>query len=311
MDAVTLGEFLAEFYRSKINEPLYQIGEYIGPFPAGAPAIFADTLGKLDSSCGFIGVIGDDDFGKVAVEKFEKDGVDISHLVSSKEYTTGTSFVSYFEDGSRKFLFHLNNAAAGQLSPEHVDSSYLSEADFLHVAGSTLAINESCRKAVYKAVKIAEGNDVMITFDPNLRSELLEDKTVKKVSEPILRVCSYLLPNESEIKNLSGKNESVVSCAKEFLENQIEAVVIKKGKEGASLITESEEIDFPPFSVDEVDPTGAGDSFDAGFLHSLLQGKKLEEAVEFANAVGALAVTERGGMGSVASKEEVLDLIKS
>ncbi|KXA88598.1 hypothetical protein AKJ40_02270 [candidate division MSBL1 archaeon SCGC-AAA259M10] len=307
MYAVTLGEFLAEFYRKEVNVPLHQVGEFRGPFPAGAPAIFADTLAKLGSSCGFIGVIGEDDFGKIAVERFEKDGVDTSHLVSSKEYTTGTSFVSYFEDGTRKFLFHLSNAAAGQLSKSHIDSSYISEAEFLHVTGSTIAINESCREAVYEAVEIADINDVEITFDPNIRPELLKDETIREVSEPILKTCSYILPNENELRNLSRNNyDDITSCARELLEKQVKAIIVKRGKEGALIITESKEIVSPPFSVDEVDPTGAGDSFNAGFVHSLLEGKNLFKAVEFANGVGALSVTEVGGMRGAKNAESLL-----
>ncbi len=310
MYAVTLGEFLAEFYRVGINQPLRQVGEFKGPFPAGAPAIFADVLAKLGSSSGFIGVVGDDDFGKIAFEKFEGDGADTSHIVISEEYTTGTSFVSYFEDGTRQFLFHLSNAAAGQLSKSHVDSSYISEARFLHVTGSTLAINESCREAVYEAVGIADRNGAEITFDPNIRPELLKGETMMEVSEPILDACSYLLPNEGELKNLVGDScDDVASCARKLLKEGIRAVIVKKGSEGASIITESEETTVPSFSVDEVDPTGAGDSFNAGFVHSLMEGKDLYDAVEFANGVGALSVTEVGGMEGVKGKEEVESLL--
>lgn len=310
MNAVTLGEFLAEFYRKNIDEPLYEIGDFKGPFPAGAPAIFADTLSKLGSSTGFIGVIGNDDFGRVAVERFGHDDVDISNLKKMGEYRTGTSFVSYFKDGSRKFLFHLNHAAAGQLSPHDINSSYIHDAEFLHIAGSTLSINKSCKEAVYRAVEIASENDVKITYDPNIRPELLEEITVREVSEPILEVCDFLLPNENEIKNLSG-NQELTSCVEEFLDYSLEAIVVKKGTNGATLYTRDKEVDVSSFQVDEIDPTGAGDSFDAGFVHSIIENKDLEEAVRFANAVGALAVTERGGMGGVKNREDVLNLIEN
>ncbi len=310
MEAITLGEFLAEFYRTKIDKPLFEVGDFRGPFPAGAPAIFADILAKLGSSVGFIGVIGDDDFGKVAVDKFETDNVDISSLRKSDEYTTGTSFVSYFEDGSRKFLFHLNHAAAGQLSAQDIDSSYISNGEFLHIAGSTLSINESCKDAIYEAVDIASENGLKITYDPNIRPELLEESTVREVSEPILESCDFLLPNEEEIMNLSDEQE-VSACVEEFLDYSMEAVIVKRGANGAKIYSQNKELDVSSFQVEEIDPTGAGDSFDAGFVHSIIEDKNLEEAVKFANAVGALAVTERGGMGGIKNKKDVLDLIKS
>ncbi len=310
MEAVTLGEFLAEFYRKKRDKPLYEIGDFRGPFPAGAPAIFADTLAKLGSSTGFIGVIGNDDFGSLAVERFENNGVNISNLRQMEEYRTGTSFVSYFKDGSRKFLFHLNHAAAGQLLPQDVDSSYISNAKFLHVAGSTLSINENCKETVYKAVEIASENGLKITYDPNIRPELLEENTVREISEPILEACDFLLPNEEEIKNLSEKQE-LASCVEEFLDYSIEAIVVKEGANGAKIYSQNKELDVSSFQVNEIDPTGAGDSFDAGFVHSIIEDKELEEAVKFANAVGASSVTERGGMGGMKNKKDVLELIKS
>lgn len=309
MEAVTLGEFLAEFYRKKRDKPLYEIGDFRGPFPAGAPAIFADTLAKLGSSTGFIGVIGNDDFGRLAVERFENEGVNISNLRRMEDYSTGTSFVSYFKDGSRKFLFHLNHAAAGQLSPQDVDSSYISNAKFLHIAGSTLSINENCKEAVYKAVEIASENGLKITYDPNIRPELLEENTVREVSEPILESCDFLLPNKEEVKNLS-KHQNLTSCAEEFLDYSMGAVVVKKGANGATIYSRDKELDVSSFQVKELDPTGAGDSFDAGFVYSILDGKDLEKAVKFANAVGALSVTERGGMGGIKDREDVLNLIE-
>lgn len=310
MDAVTLGEFLAEFYKENIDEPLSRVGDVKGPFPAGAPAIFAYTLAKLGDTCGFISMIGKDDFGKVATKRFEKGGVDISYLIEKENYTTGTSFVAYFKDGSRKFLFHLNHAAAGQLSPESIEKQYVSKADVLHIAGSTLSINESCREAIHKAIEIADDKDLKITYDPNLRPELLEEKSIREVSEPIIEVCDFLLPNKKEIRNLTGKEE-LSACAEEFLEYPIEAVIIKREEEGTIMYSQNKKVNVPSFSVEKVDPTGAGDSFDAGFVHGLLNGKPIEEAIRFGNAAGALAVTVRGGMEGIENREEVTNLIET
>lgn len=310
IEAITIGEVLAEFYGKEIDKPLYEDGDFNGPFPAGAPAIFADTIAKIGGSVGFVGVVGADDFGKVVIDKFLDDGVDISYLRKSEEYTTGTSFVTYFSDGSRDFLFHLGNAASGQLSSQDISEDYISKADFLHITGSTIAMNQACRETAYEAVKIAKENGLKVTYDPNLRPELLKQKSPLEVSEPILENCDFLLPNESELEMLSRRGDNLVEKAREFFEYSIDTVVVKRGKNGAVVVEQGNDFDVSPYSIEEVDPTGAGDSFDAGFVHSLIEGKDLEEATRFANATGALAVTSRGGMAGIKSKEEILSLME-
>ncbi len=311
LEAITIGEVLAEFYGKEMDKPLYEDGDFNGPFPAGAPAIFADTIAKVGGSAGFIGVVGDDDFGKVAIDKFLEDGVDVSYLRKSEEYTTGTSFVTYFSDGSREFLFHLERSAAGQLSSQDISSDYISKADFLHVTGSTVSMNETCRETVYEAVEVAKENGLKVTYDPNLRPELLKQDSPREVSEPILENCDFLLPNESELEMLSRKGDNLVENAREFLEYPIDTVVVKRGKEGAIVVEQDNDFDVSPYSIEEIDPTGAGDSFDAGFVHGLIEGKDLKEATRFANATGALAVTSRGGMAGIKGKEEILRLMES
>lgn len=296
---------MAEFPAIDVGRTLDRKRRFAGPFPAGAPAIFADTVAKLGRSCGFIGAVGNDDFGKLIVRKLREDNVDVSKIRIMDDYTTGTSFVAYSEEGSRKFIFHLRHAAAGQLSPDDVAPSYISKADFLHVAGSTLSINKSSRAAVYKAVEVAGEEGLKVSFDPNVRPELLDTGTIKEVCGPVLEKCHFLLPNEEEIEMLAQGKDPM-----ELLDKGVEVIVVKKGKNGSTLITDAGAIDIPPFSIEEVDPTGAGDSFDAGFVHFLLKGKNPKKAAHFANAAGAISVTGRGGMGKIPTEGEVKEFMK-
>lgn len=308
MDVVTLGELLVEFLRKGTGEPLGQVGDFVGPFPAGAPAIFADTVARLGRSCGFIGVVGKDDFGELITNRLRDDGVDISRIRTVDDRTTGTSFVTYFKDGSRKFIFNLRHAAVGQLSPDDVDPSYVSEADFLHVMGSTLSISDSNMGACYRAVESASKSGAKVSFDPNLRTELMEPGTFEEICRPILENCDLLLPNAEEARLLTGDGK-LEESARKFLDMGIEIVAIKLGKKGSMILTNEVKVDVPSFSVEEIDPTGAGDSYDAGFVCALLDGKNPEEAAHFANAVGALSVTGRGGMGKIPTKEDVKEFI--
>lgn len=309
MEVISLGELLAEFMQKGVGETLDQLGDFVGPFPSGAPAIFADSVVKLGHSCGVIGVVGNDDFGKVIIRRLKEDGVDISRIRVLDDYPTGTAFVTYFGDGSRKFVFNLRHAAAGQLSPDDVDPTYLSGTKFLHVMGSALSVSDSSKEACYKALRLVKENGGRVSFDPNLRPELLNIDLIKKICAPVLKDCDVILPNIMEARILTGEKDPRKS-ARKFLDMGIGIVAIKMGKKGSMIATDEGAIQVPSFSVEEVDPTGAGDSYDAGFVCGLLDGKDIEETAFYANAVGALATTKMGGMEGIPTRDEVIMFLK-
>lgn len=102
----TMGEMIVEIMREKENEPLDKAGVFRGPYPSGAPAIFIDTVARLGHKGGIIGGVGKDDFGKCLLDRLKSDGVDVSHVIENPKKATGCAIVTYFDDGSRKFIFH-------------------------------------------------------------------------------------------------------------------------------------------------------------------------------------------------------------
>ncbi len=307
---VSLGEILVEIMRSKKDVPHSVPGEYLGPFPSGAPAIFIDAVARLGESAGFIGVVGGDDFGKMLLERLRKDGVDTKMIKVLPGYTTGTAFVMYYSTGERRFIFHLRHAAAGQLSPEDVDAEYVKTAKILHVMGSALAVSESSREAVYKAVKIAVENNVMVTFDPNLRPELLTVEYIREICKPVLEVAKIVLPSGAEAAVLTGDNDPL-EAAKKLVDQGVDIVALKLGSKGSVAVMSDGIVQMPAFKVKEVDPTGAGDVYDAAFIIGHLKGWPIERVLEFANAAGAIKVTRFGPMEGPESFEEVENFIKS
>ena len=122
-DIISLGELLVEIMRTELNTPHGVTGaNYRGPFPSGAPAIYINTAARMgkpfDFTTGFIGVIGNDEFGDSIIKKLEKDSVDVSQIRSSDTETTGIAFNQYNSDGSRKFIFAAG--AAGATTPDDV-----------------------------------------------------------------------------------------------------------------------------------------------------------------------------------------------
>ncbi|NPV07932.1 MAG: sugar kinase [Anaerolineae bacterium] len=293
-EIIAIGEALVEIMRPERDLPLDRAGPFVGPFPSGAPAIFADAAARLGARTGFIGVVGEDDFGLCLRRRLEQDGVELSCLRVAPEHTTGCAFVAYFADGSRRFIFHLRHAAAGTLGPEDVPEGYFARARFLHVMGSALALSDSSREACYRAVRLAREAGARVSLDPNLRPELLGLERVREVCAPVLEVADVVLPSGAEARMLTGA-PSDGEAARDLARGG-RIVALKRGAEGSTVYSATEVLPVPSFPVQEVDPTGAGDCYDAAFLVGLLWGWDLPRVARFANAVGALSITKLGPM---------------
>jgi len=309
LEIVSLGEMLVEIMRKDLDVPHDIPGTYVGPYPSGAPAIFIDAAACLGLKSGFIGVVGDDGFGDLLLNRLRKSGVDTEHVRVAKGFTTGTAFVMYYSSGERRFIFHMRHSAAGQLNVDDVNRDYVSKAKVLHVMGSSLSINENVQKACYKAVEIAHDPGATVTFDPNLRPELLDVETIRRICKPVLSVSQIVFPSRDEAAALTGKKDPI-KAAHELQKMGPQTVVIKMGATGALAATKKETIFEPAFQVKEVDPTGAGDVYDAAFLYGVFRKLPLEKTLEFAGAAGAIKVTRFGPMGGPSSIREVEDFIQ-
>jgi len=309
MDVLTVGEALVEFVKGTKDSPHYEIGNYRGPFPSGAPAIFADAAARLGLKSGFVGAVGSDDFGKVLRERLFKDSVDVTHLKTVIGYTTGIAFVMYFSSGERSFVFHLKQSAATQVSPDDIDEDLVRSSRVLHVMGSALTLGEGMREACYKAVRIANRFGAIISYDPNLRSELLSANLIAKMSEPLLRTAELVMPSRKELLDLTGKR-MIREAADQLLKQGIPNVIVKLGADGSMAITKNGAELEPAYELQEIDPTGAGDAFDAGFICEYLAKKPMRDTLRFANAVGGLKALRVGPMEVPESKSEVTQFMK-
>ncbi|ACL71013.1 sugar kinase [Halothermothrix orenii] len=308
-EVITIGEVLVEVMAREINQKFSEPGEFVGPFPSGAPAIFIDQVAKMGVSCGIISKVGNDDFGYLNQKRLEKDGVDTSYLAVSDEHTTGVAFVTYMDNGDREFIFHLKEAAPGYISEDDIDEGYFEDCKYLHLMGCSL-FNKSIRKAIGKALDIASEKGVRISFDPNVRKELLQDKEIKDLFDRILDQCYIFLPGEEELKFVTGYDREEEAI--QYLRNKgVEIIAVKKGRRGSKVYTDEVTYTLKPFKVEEVDPTGAGDTYDGALIASLVNGKGFEKALRYASAAGALAVTTKGPMEGTRTVPELDEFIKS
>ncbi|MEN6479449.1 MAG: sugar kinase [Anaerolineales bacterium] len=294
-EIVICGEALVEVMRTEIDVPLDRPGGLVGPFPSGAPAISASQAARLGAEVAFVGCVGDDAFGDCVQRRLEADGVNCRGLRRHPERLTGIAFVSYRSDGSRSFVFHMRDAAAAQVTPEQIDDELLTGVRWVHVMGSSLSAGEGLRQACYQLVARVVQRGGRVSLDPNLRPELLPPDQIRSVCEPVLAVASVVMPSGPELLTLSGC-ATPDEGAEALLSRGVELIALKQGERGSSLFTAQGRLDIPAYRVTEVDPTGAGDCYDAALLVGLLRGWPLAQAGLLANAAGALATTRQGPM---------------
>ena len=288
---LSVGELLVEIMREGTGVPLSVSGTFHGPYASGAPAIFAWAAARLGAPVRFAGVCGDDPFGTLCRQHLQGAGVDL-HVRTVPTHETGAAFVSYNEDSSREFFFYLQHAAAAQLSPAAITPELLAGISWLHVTGSSLGVSESMREAVFVAVDKAKAQGATVSFDPNIRPELFPEQTLADVCAPVLAAADVVLPSRAEAEQLTGIADPEKACYKLLEDARI--VLLKQGAEGCTLFADGEAQHLPGVAVREVEPTGAGDCFAAGFAVASLRGAQPLEAARFANAVGALSVTAFG-----------------
>jgi len=301
----TMGEILVEIMRPEPDMPLGEEGTFLGPYPSGAPAIFIDTAARLGHKAGIIGAVGNDAFGHSTVKRLEHDGVDISQVKVVSGQATAVAFVAYDAAGDRTFIYHIGNTpAASAICPEeHMVAAHTPA--FFHVMGCSLMADDKFCEEIHKAAELFRSLGARISFDPNIRPELLRGRSLDDLTAPIMKHCAVLLPGLNELRAISGKDSAEEAVEKLFANPVLEVVVLKLGSAGCRVITRDEDFSVGVYEIEPKDPTGAGDCFDAGFLCGMLDGMALEDAAKHASAAAALNTAAFGPMEGDISLESV------
>lgn len=306
-EVICMGDILVEIMRPEAGIPLNREGYFRGPFPSGAPAIFIDTVAKMDHTAAIIGGVGDDDFGHYTIDRMRADGVDCRFIHLSDRLSTGCAFVTYFEDGSRKFIFHMGNSAAAEV--DIPDISDMDDLKYFHIMGTSLADNPKFADGIVGLMRAAVKKGAKVSFDPNLRFELIRDRRVYEIIDEIVGNTAVLLPGKEELMIITGE-DSVEKAIKKAFENPVlEVIALKNGSKGSIIYTRENSFESDIYTVDVADATGAGDSYAGGFIAGLLENRHLEECAKMAAACGALNCAAFGPMEGKISPEIVWKMI--
>ena len=195
---ITVGEILVEIMATTIGTGFRTPQNLVGPFPSGAPAIFIDQAGRLGAPCAMIGAVGDDDFGRVNLDRLSADGVDVSAVAVHSDIATGSAFVRYRADGNRDFVFNIRHSASGRIAMTPEAEQVIARASRIHVMGSALTI-PPVRIMVERAVATIKANGGLVSFDPNVRKEMMNDAALTSALHRILAATDLFLPSGDEI----------------------------------------------------------------------------------------------------------------
>jgi sugar/nucleoside kinase (ribokinase family) len=308
-DILIMGESLVEIMRDHEDVPLFEKGCFLGPFPSGAPAICASTAARLGCKVSLISGVGKDDFGKCILDRLNSVGVDTSHVLQNPHVSTGCAFVTYFKDGSRKFIFHMGNTPAAEAKAPDPES--FKSAKYMHIMGCSLMAKEEFANEILKTMHLQVSSGSVISFDPNIRHELFTDSSIHTIIEDVLENTSIFMPGYNELLSIANESNLEKAVQKCFSYPKMSMLLLKNGSKGSTLFTKdgtTEKIGIYP--VNQLDPTGAGDSFDGGFLSGLVHNKSLRDSLRIAAAAGALNAAAFGPMEGDISEETVQKMIQ-
>lgn len=301
---VCVGEILVEIVATTIGEGFLDAQPLIGPHPSGAPAIFIDQCGKLGGAAAMIGAVGNDDFGRVNLNRLRCDGVDVSAIAVDPNYPTGSAFVRYRADGSRDFVYNIATSAASRFGWTDDVASLIGRAGHLHVMGSALSMPSAC-DVIDRAVDVIMARGGTLSVDPNIRKELKLDAATEQRFARLVARADLLLPSGEELERAAGVDGEAEAVQRLF-EIGVKEIVLKRGAAGATCFQRTgNRIDAGAFIVDELDPTGAGDCFGGAYVTARRLGLPLTDCLTYACAAGARNVTVVGPMEGAGTRAEL------
>lgn len=270
------------------------LGTDFNRYPGGKGANQAVAAARLGGNVTMIGKLGVDSFGDEVFSLLEKDQINTCFVERDQNYPTGIGSIILDDKGDNRII--VIPGANSQVKAEHLPN-YL---EAFKLADMLLIQLELDFNMNQKAVEIAYDMGIPVLLNPAPGREL-SDELLKKVT--------YLTPNETEAEIITGLHihnlEDAKAAVQYLLNKGVSFIVMTLAGEGALIGDQQGIRHIPGFNVKAIDTVAAGDSFNGALAYSLLNGKNLDDAVRFANAVGALTVTREGAIPSLPYKQEV------
>lgn len=287
-DVAVVGELNLDLILSGLPQTLQLDREHLADdlkvTLGSSSAIFAHNLALLGNKVAFSSAIGNDSFGEICLQRIGESGVELSRVRRFKNQQTGLTVL--LASGAQRYILTYPGTMF-ELTLEDLDLDYICTAKHFHL--SSYFLQRALRPRIAELFRRVKEAGLTTSLDTN-------DDPRDEWSEDVFQTFKYvdvLLPNQHEACRLSRKDDADSAAA--FLSTMVPLVVVKRGPDGAMARRGNEVFSAPGQRGEFVDAVGAGDSFDAGFIHQFTRGASVEECLKFGNITGALSVTRAGG----------------
>jgi sugar/nucleoside kinase (ribokinase family) len=290
VDIVVTGDVVPEF--GQVEKLVDDLAVCAG----SSAGIFAASASRMGLCVLFASRVGDDLFGRYLLDALRSARVDPSHVVVDPGVKTG-SCIQLLRGDDRAMLTHLGSIAA--ITAADINPAWYGQARHLHVASPFLLTG--LRPAMPEMMRRAKAAGMTVSLDTNW------DPSGKWALKGFFDVLDVFLPNENEVRAISGEED--IEKAMVRMARRVPVLVVKRGAAGATVFRGTERVDVPAFPVRVVDTTGAGDSFDGGFLAGWLRGEALRQCLLLGSTCGGLTTTRPGGFNGQPTWDEALAFI--
>lgn len=271
------------------------IGKNFSLIPGGKGANQAYALGKLGVNVNMLGLVGNDEYGKILVNNLNSVNVNTDNIVTLQGTNTGCAFINVNNSGENSII--VISGANNKMTTELINKNI----NLIKCADIIIMQLEIPIDVVTHIAKIAKSYNKLVILDPAPAPDYLPDDLLANVD--------IIKPNETELKNLTNINcsskDDILYASKILLQKGVKNVITTLGEKGSILVNNNETKFFSSPIVKAVDTTAAGDCFVAALAKALTEEKNLYDAIEYGHLVSSIAVTKKGAQTSIPSLEEI------
>lgn len=326
-DVITFGRSSIDLYSQNIGSPFNEIKGF-DAFVGGSPLNIAVGCARLGVKASLLTAVGRDKVGEFILNFLNKEGVNTTYI-PTKTLARSSAVVLGIEPPDKfPLVYYRDNAADSQVNIDDVDRAQIPDHRMLLINGTAMNMEPS-RSATFYAAEIATKNKVDVVLDLDFRADQWHDYRAFGVTmRAVLPKVKIAIGTEEEILAATMEHSSQVTITdqqisapeisgdveasiKRLLSSGIETLIVKRGKDGASVFQKDGTVqDVPGFPVDILNVLGAGDAFASGFLYGLLQGWDLYKSCRMGNASGAHVVTQKGCANFMPTLKESMEFIE-
>ncbi|WP_281658619.1 5-dehydro-2-deoxygluconokinase [Halobacillus sp. Cin3] len=313
LDIIPIGRIGVDLNANEINRPMEEV-ESFKKTVGGSPANIAVGAARLGLNVGFISKVSNDGLGRYCTHALRKEGIDTSHVPTDETGAmNGVAFTEIISPSECHNILYRNEAADLKISPEEMDEEYVKRAKAILISGTALSQSPS-REAVLRCITFARQHNTKVVFELDYRPYIWKSKEeTAEVYQEVARQSHVIIGTRDEFHALSPAymDADDVKIAEDWLREEPELVIIKRGEEGSKAYTrEGKPAAGPVFSVSVVKTFGAGDAFAAGVLYGLINEFNLSTSLELGAGAAAIVISKNSCSEAMPYWNELMDFIE-